>query len=338
MLRDLAGGRLALPARLALSVDCASGATARLDGLVIEGPNQRGAVLIADPDVPAASTLPLRQVFELIDAELRAPLAELAEGLAARLPAPRAPAPGEAPAADPLDGARELAWRLDKLLALVDAFTADQIVGDDRIVMHELVAEVWRDLEPTARALKVTVSTVGLDESLPPIYGSRRWLARAVHECLDNALRHARADLPGNAPASTVEIGARQSGPFLMLRVTNRGVGRLPALGDRAVLPFSDTAPGKRAAGSREPAMRIGLPLAQRILQQHGGQMRIGADEHDDTTVVVLELPTGAPRRASQMDIEQAQRYAADLAKMMAASRGRRAPAAAQAAQTETTR
>ncbi len=51
--------------------------------------------------------------------------------------------------------------------------------------------------------------------------------------------------------------------------------------------------------------MRIGLPLAQRILQQHGGQMRIGADEIDDTTVVVLELPTGAPRRASQMDIEQ---------------------------------
>jgi hypothetical protein len=172
MLRDLAGGRLARPARLALSVDCASGGTARLGGLVIEGPNQRGAVLIADPDVPAASTLPLRQVIELIDAELCAPLAELAEGLAARLPAAPAPAAGEAQTPDPLDGAREFASRLDKLPALVDAFTADQIVGDDRIGLHELVAEVWRDLESTAHALRVTVSTVGLDDALPPIYGS----------------------------------------------------------------------------------------------------------------------------------------------------------------------
>jgi hypothetical protein len=293
MPREIASGRLAPPARLSLSLDCASGATARLDGLVIEGPNQHGAVLIADPDVPAASTLPPRHVSELIDAEL---------------------------------------------LALVDAFTADQIFGDDRIVLHELVAEVWRDVEPTARALRVTVSTVGLDDSLPPIYGSRRWLARAVHECLDNALRHARAEVPGNAPASAVEIGPRRSGPLLMLRVTHPGVGRLPALGDRVLLPFSDTAPATRAASSREPATRIGLPLAQRILQRHGGRMRIGADEHDDTTVLVLELPTGAPRRASQMGIEQAQRHAADLAKMTAASHGRRAPSAAQAAQTETTR
>jgi len=61
-----------------------------------------------------------------------------------------------------------------------------------------------------------------------------------------------------------------------MLRVTNRGTGRLSALGDRAVLSFPDTTPGKRAAGSLEHAMRIGLPLAQRILQQHGGRMRVG--------------------------------------------------------------
>ena len=75
-----------------------------------------------------------------------------------------------------------------------------------------------------------------------------------MHECPDNAPRHGRADLPGNAPASTAEIGARRSGPILMLGVTNRGTGRLPALGDRTVLPFSDTAPGKRAAPPRAPS------------------------------------------------------------------------------------
>jgi hypothetical protein len=105
-----------------------------------------------------------------------------------------------------------------------------------------------------------------------------------------------------------------------MLGVTNRGTGRLPALGDRTVLPFSDTAPGKRVAGSHEPAMRI------------------GADEHNETTVVVLELPTGASCRVSQLDSEQAQRFAADPAKMTAASRGLRAAAAEQAARRETRR
>jgi hypothetical protein len=151
MLHGLAGDRLPSPMRFALPFDCASGATARLDGLDIEGPNPRNAVLIADPYVPASSTLPLRQACEPSDAELRAP------------------APGESPAADPIEGARALAARLVTSLALVDAFTADPIAGDDRIVRHALVDEVWHDPEPAARTLPVSVSTVGLDDSPPPV-------------------------------------------------------------------------------------------------------------------------------------------------------------------------
>lgn len=324
-LRDLAAHRLVLPTRITLPVQTAAGQTTCLDGLLLEGPNQRGAILVCDPDVNAAGALPLKQVFQLIDAELRAPMAEVEAGLAARLPIP-APDGEDGTAA----AAREFAARLDKLLDLVDAFAADRIVGDDRILLPELVAEVARGLEPLARSLKLSVDSVGLDESLPPIYGSRRWLARAVHECLDNAMRHARSSLPGGlAQEARLDVTARQSGPFVLLRVVNRGVGRLSALGERALLPLSDPGTAKRSGVRGEPVMRIGLPLAQRILQQHGGQVRIGPEPHDDTVVVMLELPTGAPREAMQMDIEQAQRYAADLGKLMATTRRRASAASA---------
>ena len=49
--------------------------------------------------------------------------------------------------------------------------------------------------------------------------------------------------------------------------------------------------------------------------------MNIGASR-DETTEFVMELPTGAPHReAGRQDIAQAQRYAEDIAKLMARRR-----------------
>lgn len=279
MLHGLAGDRLPSPMRFALPFDCASGATARLDGLDIEGPNPRNAVLIADPYVPASSTLPLRQACEPSDAELRAP------------------APGESPAADPIEGAR--AGRAPRYVARARRRVHCR---SDRRRRSDRAARTGRRGLARPGARRAHAARERLDRRTRRLAaaccGSRRWFARAIRECVENALRHARVASPGGAPPIEVELAARQAGPFPSLRITHRGVGRLPALGDRAELPFPDPATTRRAAGSREPAMRIGLPLAQGVLQQHGGQRRLGADGHDDTTVIVLEPPTGAPRFA----------------------------------------
>ena len=68
--------------------------------------------------------------------------------------------------------------------------------------------------------------------------------------------------------------------------------------------------------------MQIGLPLTHRILELHGGRLRI--EDADDELNVMLELPTGAPlKNTHHLDLLQAQIYAEDLSKLMARGRNR---------------
>ena len=70
-------------------------------------------------------------------------------------------------------------------------------------------------------------------------------------------------------------------------------------------------------ASAPESTGRLGLPLVRRIVGMHGGNMRMTA-VGDDEVRVLMEFPTGAPQRGqAQLDIAQAQRYAADLAQLM---------------------
>jgi hypothetical protein len=63
--------------------------------------------------------------------------------------------------------------------------------------------------------------------------------------------------------------------------------------------------------------------LTHRILQLHGGQLRIDGEPGEGLTLM-LELPTGAPlRNTHHLDLLQAQIYAEDLSKLMARSRAR---------------
>ena len=62
----------------------------------------------------------------------------------------------------------------------------------------------------------------------------------------------------------------------------------------------------------------LGLPIAQRIVELHGGQIKV-EQTTDNRIEVLLMLPTGvAPRTDPRLDIQQAQRYARDLAKVLA--------------------
>lgn len=74
--------------------------------------------------------------------------------------------------------------------------------------------------------------------------------------------------------------------------------------------------------------MSIGLPLCKRIVELHGGQLKIQHRE-DDSTELTLQLPTGGSRRENaKLDMQQAQRYAEDLAKLMARRRAKAGTAA----------
>ena len=137
-----------------------------------------------------------------------------------------------------------------------------------------------------------------------------------VREVVENAILHARDAAGEHTAPQTVQIAARQSGAFLMLTVHNSGAA--PVGGPTTQAAF---APFGKNAGGPDGGLGIGLPLAQRILELHGGMLRLRTDT-DGLTEVTIQVPTGAPHQNLQRaDMEQARKYAEDLARLMATRR-----------------
>jgi hypothetical protein len=214
------------------------------------------------------------------------------------------------------DAVGEVLKTLHKLVDLAGLWGSSSLLSNDRIELWPLLQQVWRDVEPLAleRSVKVRFRAQGATEQLATLYGSEPWLKRIFMECLEAAVRASR-------PGATLDIEHRQLGPRALIVFRDCGVFA-PANQD-AVELRSDT---KAPAGARLHARDlIGLKLCQHIVSLHGGQLR--EEDEDGLRNFLIDLPTGAPHRndESQLDIAQAQQYAQDLAVLMTRARKARA-------------
>jgi signal transduction histidine kinase len=260
------------------------------------------------PD-PAQQRMSLQQIMELLKAELLPPIQQVLEQ------------PANPPGISSSVG--QLRERLERVVDLVNVFGEDVLIGEERMVVPDLVRDICQELNPMAQAKGVSFVIEGARDDLPPVYGSRRLMRRALRECLHNALEHAREGVRTN---ETVAVGVnfRGSGQHLLVNIHNIGTLSAAALSRHAAAIFRPSPANSTATptDARE-GMHIGLPLTQRILQLHGGQLRIEQDSSQELDVL-LELPTGAPLRSTQhLDMLQAQIYAEDLSKLMARTRKR---------------
>lgn len=262
---------------------------------------------------PVAERLSLQQIMELLRTELAPPIRQVLT---------YSTQAGASPLAESVQHLHE---RLERLTDLINVFGDDVLVGDDRLVVPEVVRGIAQDLAPLMQSLGVSFAIEGERVDLPPVYGSRRLIRRALFECLHNAVQHARDGVPSGQNV-VVGIHFRAAGQHLLVHIHNIGVLSAATLSQHAATLFrpNPTQAGKPALEADR--LRIGLPLTQRILQLHGGQLRLEEDVAGELDVM-LELPTGAPlRNTHNLDLLQAQIYAEDLSKLMARSRKRRTP------------
>jgi len=269
---------------------------------------------VEQPDTGASAPdttdqrMSLQQIMELLKADLLPPIQQVLDQPA-----------GPSGLSTSLGQLRE---RLERVVDLVNVFGEDVLIGEERMVVPDLVQGICQELTPMAQAKGVSFVIEGVREDLPPVYGSRRLMRRALRECLHNALEHAREGVRTN---ETVAVGVsfRGSGQHLLVNIHNIGTLSAAALSRHAAAIFRPSAESASTETDAREGMHIGLPLTQRILQMHGGQLRIEQDNAQELDVM-LELPTGAPLRSTQhLDMLQAQIYAEDLSKLMARTRQR---------------
>ncbi|MDQ7744813.1 sensor histidine kinase [Hydrogenophaga pseudoflava] len=265
------------------------------------------------PAAEADQRLSLQQIMELLKAELLPPIEQVTGLLEPSSNMELA------------QSVRHLQDRLERMVDLVNVFGEDVLIGEDRMLLPDLVRSIAQELAPLTEAQGVSFVIEGVRDDPPPVYGNRRLMRRALYECMHNAVTQARQGVQSKE-AVAVGIGFRPSGHHLLMNIHHLGVLSAATLSRHAAAVFRPVTDAKHTEGSHSEALRIGLPLTQRILQLHGGRLRIDQDTANGLHVM-LELPTGAPlRNTHHLDMLQAQIYAEDLSKLMARTR-RRSPA-----------
>ena len=299
-------GRPQVPGEVSSSLQCR----------VIPGLSKDDALVFIEPAETTQDDTSFDNLMHVIRHDLSAPLKQARAALTASMADHEEEAQAVALTA-PID---DLLKTLDKLVDLAQLWGSSALLASDRIEPRQLIQDVWSDLADAAaqRNIRVRLRSNVQSAEMATIYGSRVWLRRVFVECLDSALRHSR-------PGTTIEIEHVQMGPRVVIRFHDCGVFA-PREGGTSEL---ESGPSKSRDPTPLPARDlIGFKLCQHIVELHGGQLR--EESEDGERDFLVDLPTGAPHSADNlaMDAAQMQRYAQDLAQLIARSRTARTAAA----------
>jgi signal transduction histidine kinase len=170
--------------------------------------------------------------------------------------------------------------------ARLDAGGAAFALRRERVDAAEIVARAadrFRAAHP-GRALEADA-----DGALPALDADPPLLRRALDNLLDNAAKYSDAAAP-------VTLRAELDGGRVRLVVRDRGIGIAPDDLPRLFTPFFRTERSRsRAAGGTG----LGLVLAQRIVEAHGGTIAVASAPGEGTTVTVALPAAGGGAAAA---------------------------------------
>jgi PAS domain S-box-containing protein len=178
----------------------------------------------------------------------------------------------------------------------------DDLLDVSRISCGQVT--VLREPMPLAEAIALAVETTRplfesrrqtLTSFLPPdpiwLDADATRLAQVIGNLLSNASRY-------SAPGGVVSLSVRGEGPEAVVRVRDHGVGIAPEMLARVFDPFVQA---ERSPASAPGGLGLGLTLARRLIELHGGQIEARSAGLGQGSEFVVRLPALAgepPARA----------------------------------------
>jgi len=222
----------------------------------------------------------------LIDAmahEFKTPLTSIRAATSALLADPDS---GLSQAKPLLQIADEEAANLEELID--NALDMAQLDGDRIRVdleisnLDELVGGVVASMKTKAGERRMEIQFA---DPVPPISIDRRLMKIAIKQILDNALKYSSSDTP-------VAVRAFRSNGTVALEITNHGKG-IPLQEQTRIFDRF-----YRGAEVREriPGSGLGLSIAYRILQAHGGDLTMRSQGAETTFLMELPIEGGLIR------------------------------------------
>ena len=134
-------------------------------------------------------------------------------------------------------------------------------------------------VHPEAQGVMIQIEYLTHSES----WMDARMIERAIFNLLINAAQAART----GSPPALIKVSLSETPDLIELRITDSGPGVPAAIRDTLFEPF--VSDGKRRG------IGLGLTIANRIAQEHGGRVYL-QDSHPGCTAFVLSLPRAALR------------------------------------------
>jgi two-component system OmpR family sensor kinase len=219
-----------------------------------------------------------RQFLQRLDHELKNPLT----GLQATLTNLRE-AESDEETQQAVENATQAANRLGRILRDLRKLSEleYQMLEHRPLDVEQLVSEMVTAACATPgyqrRNVNLLVSKV---PDLPSVLGDRDMLGLAFYNLVDNALKF-------TGPADAIEVRVREDGRSLFIEVADGGIG-IPSQEHGRI--FEDLYRGENARETEGSG--LGLPLARRIIQLHGGEISLRSDPAQGRgTVFIIRLP-----------------------------------------------
>ena len=161
----------------------------------------------------------------------------------------------------------------ENLRLLAHLETPDAPLNQEPVNLKGVVEEVIMALHDAAEAQGVRLRYVG-PERPSRVLGDRDCLVQVLRNLVDNGIKYSRAE------GGTVIVGVQEQGDSLQVRVSDEGVGIAPE-----DLPhIFDTAYRVSDARSfRRKGSGLGLAIVRRIVEQHGGEIRVQSEPGEGT-------------------------------------------------------
>ena len=178
----------------------------------------------------------------------------------------------------------EIRHETDHLQRVLDDFLMFARPGSVRLEEMNLETVVRRAaLDPALGGAKVALDLDTTGETL--LRGDPQLIERAIRNLLHNAVEATSEAAEGAASAEPIVARVRRAGDEIVLEVEDRGKGIPESMRDRLFHPF---------ATARSGGVGLGLALTRRIVDLHGGTIRVEPRPGGGTRAR-LSLPVAAP-------------------------------------------
>ena len=189
-----------------------------------------------------------------------------------------------------------LARLVDDVLILAEADTGSMQLTKETVSIRNLIRESTEAVSGLFERKGLHL-TVAISSHVPNLYCDPTRIQQVLLNLLSNAARFTEH---GGA-----QVRAFESNGMLTVTVSDTGAGIEPSNLDRLFQPFQQSAPWVRR---QYGGTGLGLAISKRLVEAHGGKIRIGSVVGEGTSVS-FELPLGREQAATPWQSSQSPYY-----------------------------